>query len=66
MEKSRLGTAVEQVKASDVWNTIVIVLIMLWLLSLIPSCAGDDLIHVLPVIAIIMVVARLIRGCQLA
>lgn len=46
-------------------NTIVVVLIVLWILGLVSSYTMGGLIHVLLVIAIIMVLVRVIQGRRL-
>ncbi|MDD3145297.1 MAG: lmo0937 family membrane protein [Candidatus Gracilibacteria bacterium] len=43
-------------------NTIVIVLIILWLLGLVTSYTLGGFIHILIVIAIIIVLVRIIKG----
>ena len=46
-------------------NTIVVVLILLWLFGIVTSYTIGGLIHILLVIAIIMVLVRVIRGKSL-
>lgn len=43
-------------------DTLVIVLLALWLLGLLASYTMGGLIHALPVIALIVLVVRLVRG----
>ena len=43
-------------------NTIVVVLVLLWLLGLVSSYTMGGLIHVLLVIAIVVVLVRIISG----
>lgn len=43
-------------------ETIVIILVVLWLLGLVSSYTMGGLIHVLLVIAVVMVLLRLIQG----
>ncbi len=46
-------------------ETIVIVLVLLWLLGLVSSYTMGGLIHVLLVVAIVVVLIRVIRGRRL-
>ncbi len=46
-------------------ETIVIILLVLWLLGLVSSYTMGGLIHILLVIALVMVLVRLIRGGRL-
>lgn len=43
-------------------NTIIVVLLILWLLGLVTSYTLGGFIHILLVIAIIMILVRLIQG----
>lgn len=49
-------------KEIAVLNTIVVVLIILWLLGLVTSYTMGGFIHILLVIAIVVVLLRVIRG----
>ncbi len=46
-------------------NTIIIILVVLWLLGLLTGTSMGGLIHVLLVVALIIVVVRLIQGRRL-
>ena len=46
-------------------NTIVIVLLVLWLLGMVTSTAIGGLIHILLVVAIVVVLLRVIQGRRL-
>jgi len=46
-------------------ETIAIILIVLWLLSLVSSYTMGGLIHILLVIAIVVILMRVIRGQRL-
>lgn len=46
-------------------ETIVIILLILWLLGLVSSYTMGGFIHILLVIALVMVLVRLIRGERL-
>ncbi len=46
-------------------ETIVIILLVLWLLGLVSSYTMGGLIHILLVVALVMVLVRLIRGGRL-
>lgn len=46
-------------------ETIVILLVVLWLLGLVSSYTMGGLIHVLLVIAIVMILVRVIQGRRL-
>lgn len=47
-------------------ETILVVLLILWLLGLVTSTTFGGLIHVLLVIALILIVLRLVRGRRIA
>jgi uncharacterized protein DUF5670 len=47
-------------------QTLVVILVALWLLGLVTSYTMGGLIHVLLVIAIVMVLLRLIQGRRIA
>ncbi len=47
-------------------ETILIVLLILWLLGLVTSTTFGGLIHVLLVVALILIVLRLVRGRRIA
>ena len=42
--------------------TITVILLVLWLLGLVTSCTLGGFIHILPVIAIVMLLVRIISG----
>ena len=46
-------------------ETIVVILVVLWLVGLVTSTTMGGLIHVLLVIAIVMVLVRVIQGRRL-
>jgi len=49
-----------------VLETLVVVLLILWLLGLVTSVTMGGFIHVLLVIALVVVVLRLLRGKRIA
>lgn len=51
-----------RIEDSDVLETIVIVLLVLWALGLVSSYSMGGLIHILLVVAIVMILVRVIQG----
>ncbi len=52
----------EEVNDTFMLTTIAIILLVLWLLGLVTSYTLGGFIHVLLVVAIVMILARVIRG----
>ncbi len=52
-------------KEDNVLETVIVVLVILWLLGIVTSYTMGGLIHILLVIAIIVVLLRIIRGRRL-
>jgi hypothetical protein len=60
--KEILGSSKQSRKEADMLWTICVILLILWLLGLISGYTMGGVIHILLVIALVVVVARLIQG----
>ena len=62
MDTGNLAAALRIERKVIVFDTLVVVLLALWLLGLVTSYTAGGLIHILLVIAIVVVLVRVIQG----